>query len=315
MSKKVTNPHDEFFHESIGNKKLAHQLLQQFLPKHIQAQVDLDTLSIWQNELNSSGFGRIVADVIYQAQIKGADQQGKCLFYFHIEQQRNPQRHLPIRILQYKLGALSLFCQQNPGVPLPPIYSMIIYNGTKTYPYTVNLFDMFAESTFAEETLCTSPLLIDLPSTEDAEIYRYPWSGSMLGLYKHIEHSDEIEQFVKKLRGFISQIEKEGGIGYIMSISNYILKASNATDYEVLHKLFHGAVSSETEEKIMTLAEHLEQRGIERGYGQGREQEKLAIAKSLLIEDAEPGFVVKTTGLDLKTVLELQASLDKSSDE
>ncbi|MEE9451349.1 MAG: hypothetical protein V3V61_01170 [Gammaproteobacteria bacterium] len=94
----------------------------------------------------------------------------------------------------------------------------------------------------------------------------------------------------------------------VLELQASLDKSSSVTDYEVLHKLLHGAVSSETEEKIMTLAEHFEQRGYEQGYEQGFEQAKMTIAKNLLIEGVEPEFIVKVMSLDLDEVIVLMAN-------
>ncbi len=65
---------------------------------------------------------------------------------------------------------------------------------------------------------------------------------------------------------------------------------------------------AEAAKQVLTLSEQLKLRGI------GREVARVKIAKSAFVEGAEPEFIAKITGLSLKTVLELQASLDKSSE-
>ncbi|MES2998475.1 MAG: transposase [Pseudomonadota bacterium] len=55
----------------------------------------------------------------------------------------------------------------------------------------------------------------------------------------------------------------------------------------------------------MTLAQQLEQKGLQQGLQQGRKEEALAIAKNLLAEGISSQAVQRLTGLSEKEVMEL----------
>lgn len=291
--------HDKFFGAAISHIQVARELFQQFLPVHIQECIDFESLGLWQGKVARADLSRSEVDVVYQGKLKSAE---PCYCYAHVEQQSDPERHLPVRLLAYKCDILLQHIKQYPDKPLPPIFCIVIYNGKRPYPYPTNLLDMFAESVMAEETLFKPVTLIDLPKTPDTDLVKHAWSGSMLGLFKHMRCGNIPDYIRDQLCSLLNRIEKEDGMLYISTITNYILKGSSIADEETFRQMIHGAVSPDTEEKMMTLAENI----MKKGRQEGRQEEKMYIAKKLLTEGTDPVFVAKVTNLQLSTIRDLQ---------
>jgi len=337
---KLRTIHNNFFQAAISHIQVARGLFQQFLPKHIQQCIDFNSLTIWQNQFTRADLYQFEADAVYQGKLKAVstDQKklksaDKCYCYIHVEQQTKPERYLPLRLLAYKCDILLQHAKQYPGKSLPPVFCIVIHNGKRRYPYTINLFDMFVEPAMAEETLLNPATLIDLPKVPDKDLSTHAWSGSMLGLLKYVRRADLSSYIHEQLYNLLGQIEKEAGVSYITSITHYIFDGSDIKTREEFQQLIHGAVSPDIEEEMMTLAERIKekgkqegwqegkqkgwqegkqegwQEGKQEGWQEGKQEREMEIAKKLLIEGAEPAFVVKITGLQLATIRDLQASL------
>jgi len=104
----------------------------------------------------------------------------------------------------------------------------------------------------------------------------------------------------------LGQIEESGGKGYIVSLSRYILEGSEIADRAAFQQLLEGAVSSETEEQIMTLAERIMQEGVEQGVSQGVEQGIEQMAEQLFRKGQSLAFVSEVTGLPVDQLKSLQ---------
>jgi len=214
MDKKQNKPkentlhpvHDRFFKAAIAHVQVAKQLFEQYLPVHIRESIDFNSLALWQGEMTNNSLDQSAVDVVYQAQMKSGE---SCYCYAHAEQQREPERHLPLRLLSYKCALLTQHAQQYPREPLPPVFSIVIYNGERAYPYPTDLLALFADSSLAKETLLNPVQFIDLSKTADHELSQHAWSGSMLGLLKHIRRADLPTYIQGQLRTLLGQIEKE----------------------------------------------------------------------------------------------------------
>ena len=95
--------------------------------------------------------------------------------------------------------------------------------------------------------------------------------------------------------------EKQYIEDYIYVSLSYIYEAADIKDEQEFIKTIKEGLSNIDEDKIMTLAEKWEQRGIEKGLEKGR----LEIARSMLLEGIATETVVKVTGLSKEQVSEL----------
>lgn len=300
--------HDRFFKAAISHIQVAKQLFQQYLPAHIRERIDFDTFAISQGKHTRSNFKQSEVDAVYQARLTTGD---RCYCYAHVEQQRDPERYLPLRQLSYKCDILTQHSRQYPGEPLPPIFSIVIYNGTRPYPFETNLLKLFNDQKLAEESLLNPLEFIDLPTAPDDEISQRPWSGAMLGLLKHISQSDLPDYIREYLCNALAKIEKEEGITYIMSMWTYIIKGSELINKTEFEQLMRNAVSSDTQEEIMTLAERIKQEGIEEGI----EERNITIAKKMLEDGSDPKYIAYLTDLSLDRIHGLKITEDQAVED
>ena len=130
----------------------------------VQEAMDWDTLELWDTALLGEDGKQIQADVLYRVFTK--DQQEAFIIFNH---ERKPDKTLPIRRLEYKLGTLKKTIKQNKQPAL--IYFITWYNGPAPYPYKSNITDYFTWSQLAAKLLLEDEIIVvkEIPDEELAK--------------------------------------------------------------------------------------------------------------------------------------------------
>src|SRR5262249_40258349 len=138
----------------------------------------------------------VPSDIVYRCEIDGRT----AYILFLIEHQSRPDRWLPFRQLQYKVGLMDQHLQQG-GDTLPLILTLCLYHGKKSpYPYSVELFDLFKDPALARKYLLYCGL-IDLTVMSDEALQQHGVAALTECLFKHIFARD----FVQALKQLIQQ--------------------------------------------------------------------------------------------------------------
>ncbi|MDW5506168.1 Rpn family recombination-promoting nuclease/putative transposase [Pseudomonas lundensis] len=82
----------------------------------------------------------------------------------------------------------------------------------------------------------------------------------------------------------------------VISLIHYILQAGETSDAEAFVRELALRVPQH-EDELMTIAQQLEQKGIEKGIEKGRQEGVLAVARSMLANGIDRDSVMKITGL------------------
>lgn len=210
---KVHNPHDALTKAALSQKQVAQEVFEQPLPASITKEIDFSSLKLWQSQQTQDDLKKFATDMIYEAKLKKSGQP--CLCYIHCEQETKPDRQMPIRMLRYKCNHLIQYMKQYPKKPLPPIFTLVIYNGKRTYPYATDLLKLFEDVSLGKETLINPMHLLDLSSTPDDQLLATPWSGALLGLLKHIQRPVCVNLSVMHWLISCLNLKKQGKVGIL----------------------------------------------------------------------------------------------------
>ena len=173
----------------------------------------------------------------------------------------------------------------------------------------MDLFDLFSpQDKELAKKLFTAPYhLIDLAKTPDEELEKFFWFGTMARTLKHI-HDSDILPFFEKAFDILKELEKLGENRYIESTVFYMAEFGNAPRKEALMSRMK-KLKSINEEKLMTLVDHFKadllKRGIAKGIEQGRKEEKIEMAKALLLKGVDIEIISETTGLSKEEIRKL----------
>jgi predicted transposase/invertase (TIGR01784 family) len=289
---KIHTPHDKAFKQALLDVRIAKDFFKHYLPEKIRSLVNLDLLTIQDRTFISKELQATAADMLYQTTMT-LDGTRDVLLYLLIEQQTQPDKWLPLRLLQYVCSILDSYRKQNPHAEqLPLVLPLIFYTGESAYSYSTDLFDLFSPAQDLAKTLFLGPYqIINLRDIPDEEIRKHQESGLMEMLMKHVKHRDALIFMREAFETFLPFLLADNSHdNYVSGMLHYALDQSEVQDIELFLMEIHCHLSKPVEEKIMTIAEQLiqkgelqgMQKGIQQGMQQGMQQGKISLLARLL---------------------------------
>ncbi|HAI2304342.1 TPA: Rpn family recombination-promoting nuclease/putative transposase [Escherichia coli] len=158
------------------------------------------------------------------------------------------------------------------------------------YPYSMNWLDCFENPALAAK-IYTKPFpLVDITVVDDNEIMNHRRMAALTLLMKHIRHRDMME-LLDKLPQVMVEISDE----QVRVLIHYIVNAGDSVSPEFMRALAERL--PQHEDKLMTIAERLEQKGRQEGRMEGALEKALAIACQLQKMGMTPEQIKQATGL------------------
>ncbi len=177
--------------------------------------------------------------------------------------------------------------------------------GCSPYPYSTRWLDEFDDPALAGKLYSSAFPLVDVTVIPDDEIAVHRSMAALTLLQKHI-HQRDLAELVDRLApillaGYLSSSQ-------VISLVHYIVQAGGTADAEAFVRELTQRVPQHGE-ALMTIAQQLEQKGIEkgraeglqlgeqRGIEKGEREATLKIARTMLQNSIDRSTVMKMTGL------------------
>lgn len=185
------------------------------------------------------------------------------------------------------------------------VASLQFYHGERSpYPHSTNWLDCFSNPEVAGK-IYTNPFpLVDVTVIDDDDIMCHRRMAALTLLMKHIRQRDLMELLDKLPLLMVEMVSDE----QVRVLIHYMVNAGDSPSPEFMRAL--AARLPQHEDKLMTIAERLEQKGREEGRQEGRQEgaaEKArAIARQLRNMGMTPEQIKQATGLsdaELKKVI------------
>ncbi len=288
-------PHDALFKTFLTNVTVAKDFLRVHLPAKLKKHCDLSTLEIVAGSYADAELRQHFSDIVYSLRIANAP----GYIYTLIEHESAPGKLTPFKLLRYQVGLMKQHLDQNNEL-LPVIVPILFYRGLQSpYPGRVDLFDCFENKALAQKVFLKPIKLIDLSVIPDKELKTHKSIAALELIQKHIRTRD-LMQFAKPVVELLVAAPLTHEL--VRSVLYYLLREGKVRDddYAQFIELVVENAPSYREE-IMTLAQQLEfkglQKGRQEGLQEGRRLRTLAIAKNLLNAGSAPDFIKKITNL------------------
>ena len=169
----------------------------------------------------------------------------------------------------------------------------MLYTGQKPFPYSTDLFELYgANQDLAREIMGRPYKIVDLTQASDEELKKYFWFGAAALIAKHIKDPDilpTLKVAIDLFRKIESLGEKQYIEDYIYVTLSYIVEAADIKDKEAFIETIRKGLTEIDEDKIMTLAEQWKQ--------EGRQAERLEVARSMLQKGLDAQVIMEVTGL------------------
>ena len=303
MVKIIHQPHDKLFKKSMADLRVAKDFFEEHLPQEILQRTDLNTLVLQKETFIDDAYKDSEADVLYQVLIDNIP----VFLYLLCEHQSKIDQFMAFRLLCYIVLIMQTHRAKYPKTPLPLIYPIVLYSGEKEWNAPEDVFELFEpqHQALAKDLLLQPYHLIDLTNVSDDELKKHKWSGLMESVLKYRTIQNTIDS-LDQLFPWIQEIEIEHGDNFCRIVLKYVIDLLDPENEQIFNQKAEKYLGDRLRGEIMTLTQHWEQRGEQRGMQQGMHQREAEIAKNMLLAGADLSFVEKTTGLDHKTVKELQ---------
>ena len=311
---KVVNPHDKVFRETYSNKENARSLLANNLPDRVLKLVDLDSLEISKDSFIEKDLADYYSDILYQVMFKNGSQG---FIYVLFEHKSYYDKFVHLQLLEYIVKIWRLYIKQHKKQPdyLPIVIPLLVCHAGKEW----------SENTEHLASLLSGPVdelagyipdfgfeLYDLHRYSDDQIKGTIMSRVILQLLKHIRDPD-LRQKLPGILGLMRTLMgKETGLQWIEVVVRYQASALEDDELSVkqIKEIAEEAISKETGEYVMTLAEKLRKEGEERGYRQAIE---LGITLKFP-EDIETVMAEVNKIDDLDTLVEITKTIKTAQD-
>lgn len=295
-------PHDAAFRQFLTQPEIARDFMELHLPAELRAGCNLSTLKLESGSFVEDDLRQYFSDVLYSLKTtNGADGYVHVL----IEHQSSPDRHMAFRLIRYAVAAMQRHLDAG-HKKLPLVIPVLFYTGRRTpYPYSTNWMQEFDDPALAAKLYTGNFPLVDVTVIPDDEIMNHRSMAALTLLQKHIRQRDLAE-----LTDRLATILLAGSLSspQVISLVHYILQAGESSDAQAFVRELALRVPQH-EEELMTIAQQLEQKGIEkgiekgiqlgeqRGIEKGEREATLKIARAMLQNGIDRRSVMQMTGL------------------
>ncbi len=298
MKKNSTpTPHDAVFKTFLSHPETARDFMALHLPPALLNICDLTTLKLESGSFVEDNLRPYYSDVLYS--LKTAKGAG----YVHvlIEHQSSPDRHMAFRLMRYAVAAMQRHLDTGHKT-LPLVIPVLFYQGRRSpYPYSMNWLQLFSEPEAATALYSSGFPLVDVTVIPDEEIMQHRSMAALTLLQKHIRQRD-LREVLDQLALLIADEFMTGQ--QLLALVNYIMQAGEASDAGAFIRELAQRVPQH-EDKLMTIAQQLEQKGRQEGRQEGRleglregvQEASMKIARNLLENGMDIQSVMKMTGL------------------
>lgn len=290
-------PHDAMFRQFLTQPDVARDFMEIHLPAELREICDLSTLTLESGSFVEDDLRQYFSDVLYSLKTRAGDG------YIHvlIEHQSTPDKHMAFRLMRYAVAAMQRHLEAGHKT-LPLVIPVLFYAGKRSpYPFSTRWQDEFDDPLLAEKLYSRAFPLVDVTIIPDEKIAEHRSMAALTLLQKHIRQRD-LAELVDRLTpilltGYLSSSQ-------VVSLIHYILQAGETSDAQSFIRELAQRVPQHGD-ALMTIAQQLEQKGIEegiqigreKGHSEGERDATLKIARTMLQNGLDRDTVMKMTGL------------------
>lgn len=281
---KTPFPHDATFKQFLTHPESARNFIQLHLPKKLLALCDLSTL-----KLESGSFVEDDLRAFYSLQTRA--EAG----YVHvlIEHQSKPDKHMAFRLMRYAIAAIQRHLDAG-NKKLPLVIPILFYAGKPSpCPNSTNWLQLFDNSVLAQQLYSEDFPLVDVTIISDDDIMQHRSMAALTLIQKHIRERD-LSDLMDRL--ITIMLTTNMTRQQVRSLIHYMVQAGNTSNAEAYVRQLAQRVPQHGDE-LMTIAEQLEQKGIEKGIEKGGREATLKIAKAMLQKGMDFAIIMEMTEL------------------
>ncbi|WP_447042917.1 Rpn family recombination-promoting nuclease/putative transposase [Vreelandella sp. H-I2] len=141
----VNNHHDTGYKELFSYPEFVQQLIEGFAPAEIAQLMDFSTLKSHGGHYITPLFEEKIEDVVWSVNVNWQGATQEVYLYILLEFQSSVDRTMPVRLMHYAACFYSELLKKKvitPGQGLPPVFPVVLYNGSDRWTASLDLYDM-----------------------------------------------------------------------------------------------------------------------------------------------------------------------------
>ncbi|MCA8866849.1 MULTISPECIES: Rpn family recombination-promoting nuclease/putative transposase [unclassified Halomonas] len=306
----VSNHHDTGYKELFSYPEFVQQLIEGFAPAEIARLMDFSTLKSQSGNYITPLFEEKIEDVVWSVNVNWQGVTQEVYLYILLEFQSSVDRTMPVRLMHYAACFYSELLKQKvitPGQGLPPVFPVVLYNGSERWTASLDLYDMIMPEPPGLLQVYQPRMryyLVDEGRYTDEQLglVRSPLSG-VFSIEKASTNRQGLQKAVDRIVAIIQADPDKERIDKIITrwLKRHLQRLGAEVDLNQLNSL--------VEDKDM-LAENLEnwaqqerQVGIQEGEKLGIEKTARNLLKLGVLSDEQ---IAEATGLALDEVAKLR---------
>lgn len=306
-------PHDATFRQFLTQPDIARDFMALHLPPELRECCDFSTLKLESGSFVEDDLRQYFSDVLYSLKTTA----GNGYIHVLIEHQSSPDKHMAFRLMRYAVAAMQRHLEAG-HKRLPLVIPILFYVGRRTpYLYSTRWLDEFDDPLLADWLYSHSFPLVDVTTIPDDEIMQHRSMAALTLLQKHIRQRD-LAELMDRLVSIL--MAGDHSSSQVISLVNYIVQAGEVSDAKTFVQELAQRVPQH-ENALMTIAQQLEQIGLEKGIElgiaqgriegkeiglqEGRQSMQLRIARTMLTSGMDRNTVMQMTGLTEEELAQL----------
>jgi len=299
MAEDIQHPHDLMVRAVLSDVTEAISFLQAHVSEEVSQGLNWSTLRLVEGSFVDEDLRGSEADLLYE--IARVSDQETVWVYVLLEHQSTPDRWMRFRLLKYccRIWEMQLAERPMPRA-LRPIVPLVLYQGERTWSYSTEFADLFAESVrdwpgvprFSHE-------LIDQSGMRPEEVQGELKARLMQLLLMAAYHPTVawMEQ-VAALLVSLSSLERSGSVNYMRVFVRYILSTQEPEMAAAFREVLRQQAPEVGEDLMTTYAQELLAEGEERGEQKGTMKTQVEVIEGLVREGVAWSVIDRATGIN-----------------
>ncbi|MFA5576929.1 MAG: Rpn family recombination-promoting nuclease/putative transposase [Tissierellaceae bacterium] len=270
---KLTHPHDATFKKTFGDIEIARDVIEKNLPEDILEYIQIETLKKLDGSFISEQLKESFSDIIYGVNINGREAYISILF----EHKSYKDKLTIFQVTRYIIDIWSKIIEGGKK-ELPIVVPIVVYHGKEKWNYKNDISELIPgyenlPEYLKERTPILKHDIINIRRYSEKDIERYqPLTRMIIRSFKYI--FDEEDKLIESLLVSVDEVadtipDEKLHIMVEILLIYYSSANKELTEEAIINKIRKLEGKGE---KIMTILELRELRGLEKGLERGLEQ-------------------------------------------
>ncbi|MCP4106194.1 MAG: hypothetical protein GY749_11755 [Desulfobacteraceae bacterium] len=265
--KQIINIHDKFIQETFTRDEIAKSFLENYLPKPLLKQVDINTLNIVKDSFIDKELREHFSDILYTVKFQNTD----LYIYLLFEHKSYKEKLSALQILRYKGKIWDQYIKKYPKAKkVPPIFPMLLYHGRSKWdiPRNFQAVVKHNENKFLKKYIPEFQYkLFDISHLPDEKIKGEVLGKIVLLIAKYIFKPDLRQKLPEILSLFHAVSNRQTALEILEVLLRYVVQATQQFDEKDIKKLIEQ--SSIGEDIMQTFIDKYINQGLQQGVQLG----------------------------------------------